>query len=101
MKTLEFYKKFLKMSNLEQLNREEANNYILNDFNLQNYQNIEVKLINIIAEKIRYFFFEKVNEYDQVIGQVKQVESVKDVIYRMVNEYLDSIDRLNSLLPED
>ena len=45
------------MSNLEQLNREEANNYILNDFNLQNYQNIEVKLINIIAEKIRYFFF--------------------------------------------
>ena len=44
------------MSNLEQLNREEASNYVLNDFNLQNYENIEVKLINIIAEKIRYFF---------------------------------------------
>ncbi len=41
------------------------------------------------------------NAAGQVIGQVKQVESVKDVIYRMVNEYLDSIDRLNSLLPED
>ena len=41
------------------------------------------------------------NAAGQVIGQVKQVESVKDVIYRMVNEYLDSIDRLNSLLPEE
>ena len=41
------------------------------------------------------------NAAGQVIGQVKQIESVKDVIYRMVNEYLDSIDRLNSLLPED
>ena len=41
------------------------------------------------------------NAAGQVIGQVKQVESVKDVIYRMINEYLDSIDRLNSLLPED
>ena len=41
------------------------------------------------------------NAAGNVIGQVKQVESVKDVIYRMVNEYLDSIARLNSLLPED
>ena len=41
------------------------------------------------------------NAAGQVIGQVNQIESVKDVIYRMINEYLDSIDRLNSLLPKD
>ena len=38
------------------------------------------------------------NAAGQVIGQVKQVESVKDVIYRMINEYLDSVERLNELL---
>ena len=41
------------------------------------------------------------NAAGQVIGQVKQVESVKDVIFRMINEYLDSIDRLNNLLPKE
>ncbi len=41
------------------------------------------------------------NAAGQVIGQVKQIESVKDVIYRIINEYLDSVERLNSLLPEE
>ncbi|MDC0332238.1 nitronate monooxygenase family protein [Gammaproteobacteria bacterium] len=41
------------------------------------------------------------NAAGQVIGQVKQVESVKDVIYRMINEYLDSVERLNELLPKE
>jgi len=41
------------------------------------------------------------NAAGQVIGQVKQVESVKDVIFKMINEYLDSIDRLNNLLPKE
>ena len=41
------------------------------------------------------------NAAGQVIGQVKQVESVKDVIFRMINEYLDSIERLNNLLPKE
>jgi NAD(P)H-dependent flavin oxidoreductase YrpB (nitropropane dioxygenase family) len=41
------------------------------------------------------------NAAGQVIGQVNQIESVKDVIYRIINEYLDSIDRLNSLLPDE
>jgi len=41
------------------------------------------------------------NAAGQVIGQVKQVESVKDVIFRMINEYLDSIQRLNNLLPKE
>ena len=41
------------------------------------------------------------NAAGQVIGQVKQIESLKDVIYRIINEYLDSVERLNSLLPEE
>jgi len=41
------------------------------------------------------------NAAGQVIGQVNQIESVKDVVYRIINEYLDSLDRLNSLLPKD
>jgi NAD(P)H-dependent flavin oxidoreductase YrpB (nitropropane dioxygenase family) len=41
------------------------------------------------------------NAAGQVIGQVNQIESVKDVIYRIINEYLDSIERLNALLPEE
>ena len=41
------------------------------------------------------------NAAGQVIGQVKQVESVRDVIYRMINEYLDSVERLNELLPKE
>ena len=41
------------------------------------------------------------NAAGQVIGQVKQIESVKDVVYRIINEYLDSLDRLNSLHPEE
>ena len=32
---------------------------------------------------------------------IKNVESSKDVIYRLVNEYLDSIEQLNKGLPED
>lgn len=41
------------------------------------------------------------NAAGQVIGQVKQIESVKDVIFRIINEYLDSIERLNELLPKE
>ena len=41
------------------------------------------------------------NADGQVIGQVKQIESVKDVIFRIINEYLDSVERLNELLPKE
>ena len=41
------------------------------------------------------------NAAGQVIGQVKQIESVKDVIFRIINEYLVSIERLNELLPKE
>ena len=41
------------------------------------------------------------NAAGQVIGQVKQIEYVKDVIFRIINEYLDSVERLNELLPKE
>ena len=41
------------------------------------------------------------NAAGQVIGQVNQIETVKDVMYRLINEYLDSIDILHSLLPKE
>ena len=40
------------------------------------------------------------NPVGQVVGQINQQESCREVIYRLVNEYMDSLDRVNSLLPE-
>lgn len=36
----------------------------------------------------------------QVIGQINEVESCKNVIYRLINEYLDALENLNKLMPE-
>ncbi len=33
----------------------------------------------------------------QIVGQMNEVESVRDVIYRLVEEYVDAVDRLNQL----
>ena len=41
------------------------------------------------------------NAAGQVIGQVNQIQSVKDVMYGLINEYLNAIERLNELLPKD
>ena len=41
------------------------------------------------------------NAAGQVIGQVKQIDSVKNVMFGLISEYLDSIERLNSLLPKE
>ena len=35
----------------------------------------------------------------QVVGMIKEETSVRDVMYRMQMEYLESIDRLNKLTP--
>ena len=40
------------------------------------------------------------NAAGQVIGQINEVESVKNVVYRLVNEYLDAVENLNNLLPK-
>ena len=41
------------------------------------------------------------NAAGQVIGQVNQIQSVKDVMYGLINEYLNAVERLNELLPKD
>ena len=41
------------------------------------------------------------NPVGQVIGQISQEESCRDVIFRLVNEYVEAIDRLNALMPEE
>ena len=40
------------------------------------------------------------NAAGQVIGQINEVESVKNVIFRLVNEYVDTLDNLNSTMPQ-
>ena len=40
------------------------------------------------------------NPVGQVVGQMKHAESCKQLIYRLVNEYMDSMDRMNSLMPD-
>ncbi len=41
------------------------------------------------------------NPAGQCIGQINKVEKSKDVIYRLLSEFTDSVDRLNSLLPQE
>ena len=41
------------------------------------------------------------NPVGQVIGQLNQVESCRDVIYRLLEEYVDALERVNDLMPSD
>lgn len=41
------------------------------------------------------------NAAGQVIGQINTVEKSKDVIYRLLTEFTDAVDRLNGLLTEE
>jgi len=41
------------------------------------------------------------NAAGQVIGQIKQIDSVKDVMFELISGYLDSVERLNDLLPKE
>lgn len=40
------------------------------------------------------------NPVGQVVGMMNDVQSVRDVITRLVEEYVDAVDRLNALQPE-
>ena len=35
-----------------------------------------------------------------IAGNADEVESVKNVIFRLVNEYVDTLDNLNSTMPK-
>jgi NAD(P)H-dependent flavin oxidoreductase YrpB (nitropropane dioxygenase family) len=36
----------------------------------------------------------------QVIGQINDVESCRGVVYRLINEYLEALEKVNALMPE-
>ena len=36
----------------------------------------------------------------QVIGQINEVESCRGVVYRLINEYLEALEKVNGLMPE-
>jgi NAD(P)H-dependent flavin oxidoreductase YrpB (nitropropane dioxygenase family) len=40
------------------------------------------------------------NPVGQVVGQINHVETSRGVIERLLTEYVDTLERLNSLLPE-
>jgi len=50
------------------------------------------------ADKARRVAF---NPVGQVVGMMNEIETCRDVIYRMAEEYLDAVERLQSLQPED
>ena len=41
------------------------------------------------------------NPVGQVVGQINHVESTRAVIFRLVTEYVDALDRVNNLMPQD
>jgi len=50
------------------------------------------------ADKARGVAF---NPVGQVVGMMNEIETCRDVIYRMAEEYLDTVERLQSIQPED
>ena len=41
------------------------------------------------------------NPVGQIVGQMNDVRPARDVIYGMVQEYLDAVERLDGLMPKD
>lgn len=41
------------------------------------------------------------NPVGQVVGQINEVESCRNLINRLLNEYIDALDKVNALMPED
>ncbi|MFB3077425.1 MAG: nitronate monooxygenase, partial [Lysobacterales bacterium] len=40
------------------------------------------------------------NPCGQVIGQITEKESCRNVVYQMLSEYVDAVERINKLMPE-
>ncbi len=40
------------------------------------------------------------NPIGQVVGQIHEVESCRDIMYRLMSEYTDALEHVNSLMPE-
>jgi NAD(P)H-dependent flavin oxidoreductase YrpB (nitropropane dioxygenase family) len=41
------------------------------------------------------------NPIGQVVGQINEVESCRDIMYRLQSEYLEALERLNAITPTD
>jgi NAD(P)H-dependent flavin oxidoreductase YrpB (nitropropane dioxygenase family) len=41
------------------------------------------------------------NPVGQVVGMINHIESSRDVVFRLLSEYVDAVERLNSLLPQE
>ena len=41
------------------------------------------------------------NPVGQVVGQINEVESCRGVIFRLINEYLEALEQVNALMPEE
>jgi len=41
------------------------------------------------------------NPVGQVVGMINHIESSRDVIFRMLSEYVDAVERVNALLPKE
>ena len=40
------------------------------------------------------------NPVGQVVGQINEVESCRNVVFRLMTEYVDGLERLNNLMPK-
>jgi len=40
------------------------------------------------------------NPIGQVVGQINEVESCRDIVFQLLNEYTDALEHINSLTPE-
>ena len=40
------------------------------------------------------------NPVGQAVGQIQQVESCREVVFRVLSEYVDAVERLQKILPE-
>ena len=40
------------------------------------------------------------NPVGQVVGQINEIESCRDIMYRLQQEYIDALEHVNGLLPD-
>ena len=41
------------------------------------------------------------NPVGQVVGRIKHIESSRDVVFRMLGEYVGAVERVNEMLPKE
>ena len=41
------------------------------------------------------------NPIGQVVGQINSIESCRDIVFRLLNEYSEALDHINAITPQD